>query len=135
MRIQPPSNGEDYYLIQETSKSLVNRFEEGSKIVKMCLIVFGSIGVVIGAYAGWKYYKKWSIHRSAQRTRETLRDIIRDRDDSTQNNGVFSRDFSLQTISSSRQPILVNATISRYFLLFKLMKFFSLVVQYDLKIC
>jgi len=86
MRIQPPSNGEDYYLIQETSKSLINRFEEGSKIVKMCLIVFGSIGVVIGAYAGWKYYKKWSIHRSAQRTRETLRDIIRDRDDSTQNN-------------------------------------------------
>ena len=123
MRIQPPSNGEDYYLIQETSKSLINRFEEGSKIVKMCLIVFGSIGVVIGAYAGWKYYKKWSIHRSAQRTRETLRDIIRDRDDSTQNNGVFSRDFSLQRISSSRQAILVNAKISRYFLLFKYMKF------------
>ena len=123
MRIQPPSNGEDYYLIQETSKSLINRFEEGSKIVKMCLIVFGSIGVVIGAYAGWKYYKKWSVHRSAQRTRETLRDIIRDRDDSTQNNGVFSRYFSLQRISSSRQAILVNAKISRYFLLFKYMKF------------
>ena len=94
MRIQTPSNGEDYYLIQETSKSLVNRFEEGSKIVKMCLIVFGSIGVVIGAYAGWKYYKKWSIHRSAQRTRETLRDIIRDRNDTTTQNGVFSRFFS-----------------------------------------
>ena len=93
MRIQPPSNGEDYYLIQETSKSLVNRFEQGSKIVKMCLIVFGSIGVVIGAYAGWKYYKKWSIHRSAQRTRETLRDIIRDRDETSTQNGVFSRYF------------------------------------------
>jgi hypothetical protein len=95
MRIQPPSNGEDYYLIQETSKSLINRFEQGSKIVKMCLIVFGSIGVVIGAYAGWKYYKKWSIHRSAQRTRETLRDIIRDRNDPSTQNGVFFTKFFL----------------------------------------
>ena len=41
MRIQPPSNGEDYYLVQETSKSLIKRFESGSKVVKICLIVFG----------------------------------------------------------------------------------------------
>ena len=65
MRIQSPTNGEDYYLIQETSKSLIKRYEDGSKMIKMCLIVFGSVGLVIGAYAGWKYYKKWCTHRSA----------------------------------------------------------------------
>ena len=79
MRIQSPTNGEDYYLIQETSKSLIKRYEDGSKIIKTCLILFGSVGLVIAAYAGWKYYKKWCIHRSAQKTRQTLRDIIRDR--------------------------------------------------------
>ena len=69
----------------------MKRFEDGSQIVKMCLIVFGSVGFVIGAYAGWKYYKKWSIHRAAQQTRDTLRDIVRDR--VATHNGVFSRDI------------------------------------------
>ena len=88
MRIQSPTNGEDYYLIQETSKSLIKRYEDGSKIIKMCLIVFGSVGLFIGAYAGWKYYKKWCTHRSAQKTRQTLRDIIRDRADATRDEAV-----------------------------------------------
>ena len=42
------------------------------------------VGLVIGAYAGWKYYKKWLLHKSARQTRETLRDIIRERQTTTE---------------------------------------------------
>ena len=79
LRIQAPSSGEDYYLIQETSKNLIKKYESGCHILKVCLVVFGSVGLVIGAYAGWKYWKKYQVHRSATRTRDTLREIIRER--------------------------------------------------------
>lgn len=79
MRMQAPVDSNNYYLVKETSKSLIKRLESGSKALKICLVVLGSVGLVIGAFAGWKYYKKWKVLRSANRTRETLREIVRER--------------------------------------------------------
>ena len=39
-----------------------------------------SVGIFIGAYAGWKYYKKWQVYHYHARNRNTLNNIIRDRD-------------------------------------------------------
>ena len=36
---------------------------------------------MIGSYAGWKYYKKWKVYRSAQRSREALQQIVQERSD------------------------------------------------------
>ena len=79
--IQAPSNGNAYYLVKETSKSLVRRLESGSKALQISLGLMASVGLFIGVYAGWKYYKKWQIYRYHSRNRDTLENIIRDREE------------------------------------------------------
>ena len=79
--IQAPSNGNAYYLVKETSKSLVRRLESGSKALQISLGLMASVGLFIGVYAGWKYYKKWQVYRYHTRNRDTLENIIRDREE------------------------------------------------------
>ena len=71
VRLQEPSNGNDYFLIKDTSKGLLKSLKSNSKALKTCLVVLGSVGLMIGTYAGWKYYKKWKVLRSAHHARQT----------------------------------------------------------------
>ena len=50
LSLQVPSNGCDYFLVKETSKSLLRRLESGSKSLKICLGLLASVGLVIGEF-------------------------------------------------------------------------------------
>ncbi len=78
-RIQSPTDGSSYFLVREPTKSLVRRLESGSKVLKICLMVFGGVGLVIGAFAAYKYYRRYKELESIARVQETLEQIIRDR--------------------------------------------------------
>ena len=93
VQIQAPSNGDDYYLIQETPKNLVKRFESGTKILKISLFIFASVGIFIGSYAAWKTYTKWKRYQETNRTRNVLRTILDNRSEQRgQNTTVENRD-------------------------------------------
>ena len=62
LTLQAPEN-KDFYLIKDTPKALIKKLEGGSSAIKACLMIFSGLGLAIGAYAGYKYYKKWkTIH-------------------------------------------------------------------------
>ena len=78
LTLQAPEN-EDFYLIKDTPKALIKKLEGGSSAIKVCLMIFSGLGLAIGAYAGYKYYKKWKEWKDSQRSRDTLRTIIDNR--------------------------------------------------------
>ena len=78
LTIQAPEN-EDFYLVKDTPKALIKKLEGGSSAIKVCLVIFSGLGLAIGAYAGYKYYKKWKEWKDSQRSRDTLRTIIDNR--------------------------------------------------------
>jgi E3 ubiquitin-protein ligase MUL1 len=79
LKIQAPTNGDDYYLITDTSKSLIKRLQGGSNALRICLGIFAGVGFGIATWAGIKYYKNYVDHQADLRSQDLLRQIARDR--------------------------------------------------------
>jgi E3 ubiquitin-protein ligase MUL1 len=54
-KLSPPSSDHTYIITSMSRDELINDLKATTKLLKWCLIVFGSIGLGIGAYMAWKH--------------------------------------------------------------------------------
>merc|ERR1712013_857843 len=58
VRLQPPTDGKPFYLVKNSLSSLIKEVEGSRTVLKVCLGVFGGIGLLVSSLAAWKLYKK-----------------------------------------------------------------------------
>lgn len=80
VRLQPPSDGRDFYLVRSSLASLVKEVESKGTFLKVCLYMFVGVGVCISGMAAWKFYKKMKEERFLRGNQESLENIRADRE-------------------------------------------------------
>ena len=63
-------------MYQDTVKELIQDYEEGCRVLKLTLALFGGIGTAIACYAGYKYYRKRQEYLEATANHRLLDEII-----------------------------------------------------------
>jgi len=77
VRLQPPADGRPYYLVKNSLSSLIKEVEGSRSVLKVCLGVFGGIGLLIASMTVWKLYKKRRAEEAEQRNQRQV-DVIRE---------------------------------------------------------
>jgi len=77
VRLQPPADGRPYYLVKNSLSSLIKEVEGSRTVLKVCLGVFGGIGLLIASMTVWKLYKKRREEEAEQRNQRQV-DAIRE---------------------------------------------------------
>ena len=65
-RLGKPSLSSDFILTTMTRPALVDHLHRGARIYRICLFVFGSIGVALGAYCAYKYASDYLAKRKRE---------------------------------------------------------------------
>jgi len=77
VRLQPPTDGKPFYLVKNSLSSLIKEVEGSRTVLKVCLGVFGGIGLLVASLAAWKLYKKRNEEEAGQRNQRQV-DAIRE---------------------------------------------------------
>jgi len=80
VRLQPPSDGRQYYLVKNSLSSLVKEVESGKTVLKVFLCLLTGLGVGVASWAAWKLVRKLREEKAARANLERLENIVEERE-------------------------------------------------------